>query len=230
MAQIRRIHWHSYLLPMVIILVLSACNGGDLLTPTPALPPTEAPTPQPTVIPSPVNSSPEIVTLAASPKQICPGEQTSLVAVVVDADGDTLKYVWSSEVGTISNPTEDATGGEADYLGPASPGSDTVELTVSDGKGGTAKQQASVTVRGDCAPTVKIDSPNNIIECFEDACQFEIKGSTSSVVSRSDFNDLRLYVLVFPATPPGAGWYIQVQPASIQVSDGLWSQPTTWIG
>ena len=230
MAQFRHILWRSQIVFIAMLLVLSACNGGTPLTPTPQPPPTEPPAPEPIVLASPTNSSPEIVTLAASPKEICPGDQTSLVAVVVDADGDELKYVWNSEVGTISNPTEDATGGEADYLGPASPGSDTVELTVSDGKGGTAKQQANVTVRGDCAPIVKIESPSNIIECFEDACQFEIKGSTSSIVSRSDFNDLRLYVLVFPATPPGAGWYIQVQPASIQVSDGLWSQPTSWIG
>jgi hypothetical protein len=149
---------------------------------------------------------------------------------VVDADGDPLKYVWNSDVGSISNQSEDANGAEADYLGAAKPGDDSIELTVSDGKGGVDKEQASVKVRGDCVPLVRINSPKDILTCSEDACQFEVKGFTSSVVSRSDFNDLRLYVLVFPSKPPGAGWYIQVQPASIQVSDGLWSQSASWLG
>jgi hypothetical protein len=212
---------------MAIMLILSAC---DPLTPTLELQPTETPIPQPIVTPSPTNSPPEIVTLAASPKEICPGDQTSLVAVVVDPDGDLLKYVWNSEVGTISNPLEDSNGGEADYLGPASPGEDSIELTVSDGKGGVDKQQASVKVRGDCVPLVRITSPKDIITCSEDACQFRLEGSTSSVVSRSDFNDLRLYVLLFPIDPPGAGWYIQLQPGGIQASDGLWSQSPSWLG
>jgi hypothetical protein len=226
MAQIRRIPGHFRKLSMVIILLLSSCGGPPAATPEPS--PTQIPTP--IVTPSPANSAPEIVTLAASPKEICPGDQTSLVAVVVDPDGDQLKYVWNSDVGTISNPSEDSTGGEADYLGPALPGDDTIELTVSDGNGGVDKQQASVTVRGDCVPLVRIDSPKDIITCSEAACQFEVKGLTSSVVSRSDFNDLRLYILIFPIDPPGAGWYIQLQPGGIQTSDGLWSQSPSWVG
>ena len=230
MARIRRNPWYSQILPMAIILILSACGGGGELTPTSEPQPTETPIPLPTVIPSPTNTPPEIVTLAGNPREICPGENTELVAVVVDADGDPLTYFWTSEVGTISNQSEDSNGGRADYQGSALPGEDSVELTVSDGKGGVHKSQTSIKVRGDCEPGGGITSPKDILTCSEDACQFEVEGFTSSVVSRSDFNDLRLYVLVFPIDPPGAGWYIQLQPGSIQTSDGLWSQSPSWLG
>jgi hypothetical protein len=227
MERIRSILWHSCILSMASMLILSACGGGGTPTSTAEPQPTETPIPSPTSLP---NIPPEIITLAGSPREICPGELTELVAVVMDADGDPISYVWTSEVGTISNPSEDANGGRADYQGSALPGEDSVELTVSDGKGGVHKSQTSIKVRGDCEPIVRITTPRDILTCSADTCLFEVKGSTSSVISRSDFGDLRLYVLVFPINPPGAGWYIQLQPGSIQSSDGLWSQSPSWLG
>lgn len=232
MAHIRSTIRRSYMV-IAIMLVLGACGGGGELTPTSEPSPTETPIPSPTVIPSPTpvpNTPPEIVTLSGSPREICPGERTELIAVVVDADGDSLAYVWTSETGTISNQSEDANGGQADYQGSALPGTDSVELTVSDGKGGVGKKQTNVVVRGDCTPVIKITYPKDVLTCSEDICQIEVKGSTSSVVSRSDFNDLRLYVLIFPIKPSGAGWYIQLQPGAAQISDGLWSQSPSWLG
>jgi len=233
MTHIRFIVRHARSLIIVMMLVLSACGGNETPTPTLEPPPTDTPVPTPTVVPSPTpipNTPPQIVTLAGNPREICPGAKTGLVAVVVDADGDPLTYVWNSETGTISNETQDSNGGKADYQGSTSPGEDTIELTVSDGRGGTQKSQTSIKVRGDCIPEVGINSPDKILTCPADDCQFEVKGFTSSVISRSDFNDLRLYVLVYPINPAGAGWYIQLQPGAIQSSDGLWSQSPSWLG
>ena len=223
------IFWRRFLWILITITLLGACgNGGpNIPTPTLAPPPTQTPDLSPTAI---INRPPRIETLAASPREICPGETTILNAVVIDEDGDPLTYVWGSDVGTIINQSEDGTSARADYHAPPSAEEDNIELTVSDGKGGVDTKQTKIEVSSDCASIAEITSPRDILNCAEAICQFQVEGFTSSLVTRSDFNDLRLYILVFPVNPPGAGWYIQLQPGSIQSSDGTWTQSPSWLG
>jgi len=81
-------------------------------------------------------------------------------------------------------------------------------------------------------PFVKITYPadGGILTCtnpVEDgSCLFNPSGTTGGVGS---FNNLRLYVFVFPVNPPGAGWYLQKSPAAIE-SNGNWAQSPSALG
>ncbi len=230
-------HLYSTLccLMVSILILLVACNSDPTPPPETLIVTTVPPThtvPPPTQ--SPENNPPEIVSVGASPKQICPGDTTKLIAAATDADGDPLQYTWLSNIGTISNATDTETGNEATYQAATTTGADVITLTVLDGQGGQDKEQANVEVKDDCPAEVKIVSPDQTLSCSrpednQDICQFRVEGTTDSVVSHSQYGNLRLYVLVFPEEPPGTGFYIQVQPGSIQ-SDGTWSQSPAWLG
>lgn len=225
-----------YVVLVSMLLLLGACKGDNDPTPMPevptstSIPPTHTPAPPP----APENMPPQIVSVSASPVQICPGDTTKLIAVVTDADGDPLQYVWSSNIGIISDKTNTESGSEATYQAATTTGADVITLTVLDGQGGQDQRQTNVKIKDDCPAEVSIVSPVQTLSCSrsEDTpsvCQFSVEGTTESVVSHSQYDNLRLYVLVFPEDPPGAGWYIQVQPGAIQ-SDGTWSQSPAYVG
>ncbi|MCP4358008.1 MAG: hypothetical protein GY796_08340 [Chloroflexi bacterium] len=151
----------------------------------------------------PVNTPPEIVSVGASPINICPGETTKLIAVATDADGDSLQYVWLSTIGTISDKKDTPTGSEATYQASTTTGADVITLRVLDGQGEQDQRQTNVKVNDNCPAAVNIVSPDQTLSCshpsdIPDACQFRVEGTTESVVSHSQYDDLRLYVLVFP--------------------------------
>jgi hypothetical protein len=60
----------------------------------------------------------------------------------------------------------------------------------------------------------------------EPFCQFHVSGRVEAV---SSFSEYRLYVFVFPVTPPGAGWYLQKLPAPLE-SNGNWQQNRSYLG
>jgi len=115
----------------VTFLLSSACNSSSTTPPPPPPPPNQLP-----VIES-ITAGNEMPTLA----------ETQIIAVASDADGDSLTYQWSSNGGTIT--------GEGNTIAWMSPGNSdnfTINLTVSDGKGGITAKSITITV---------IDKPNH---------------------------------------------------------------------
>ena len=82
------------------------------------------------------------------------------------------------------------------------------------------------------SPSIQITSPmdNGTMSCdnyAEEAfCLFHVHGKIGGIGS---FSDYRVYVFVFPVTPPGAGWYLQKSPAAIE-SNGDWEQSPAYLG
>jgi len=113
---------------LVITATLPGCGGQA--TPQPI----QAP-------PEPVNSSPLITALQANPYEVQPLGKSNLTCVANDPDGDALAYNWTASAGTIDGSEAAVT-----WTAPKDPGSYTVTVAVSDGKGGAATRDATVTV------------------------------------------------------------------------------------
>lgn len=112
--------------------------------------------------PSPFNNSaPRISSLVASSTQVDPGQSTTLSVTATDADGDALSYAWTATAGTLAN----ATTANPTWTAPTTEGFYTVNVSVTDGKGGQAgfslvinvlagKGKASVTTSFNTWPVV----------------------------------------------------------------------------
>ena len=91
---------------------------------------------------SEVNHSPNINSIKAVPRKIKLGDKTKLVCFAEDIDGDSLSFNWSSKFGYI-NQTSDS----IIWTAPDFEGDYYVSCTVSDGKGGIAKDSLKIMVR-----------------------------------------------------------------------------------
>ncbi|MEO5905928.1 MAG: LamG-like jellyroll fold domain-containing protein, partial [Saprospiraceae bacterium] len=88
-----------------------------------------------------INIFPEIISLTANKKYTSPGGTIHLVAEVVDGNNDPLTYTWNAAIGSISG-----TGNEIDWNAPLTEGIYTVQLMVSDGRGGIASRSIQLLV------------------------------------------------------------------------------------
>lgn len=160
------------------------------------------------------------------------GEQIALSA---NATGSgSLKYQWRlTEPGRLEEPTTDP----AVVYRSTEPGSAVVTVEVKDENGRTTSKSYSFVVEDasggavsadtSTPPSVNITSPRDTIECpGAGACKFTVEGTSSNVITDQN---LRIYVLVFPVAPHGAGWYPQPSPATIR-QDGTWIQTPAWMG
>jgi hypothetical protein len=120
------------LLATSALLLSSACT---MFSPPPPPPP-----------PPPPNQLPVIDSLIAE-KEVPTLAETQVVCQANDADGDTITYQWSADGGTITGE-----GSTITWTAPATSDNYTIEVTVSDGQGGTVAQ--SITIAA-------IDKPNH---------------------------------------------------------------------
>lgn len=88
-----------------------------------------------------VNTPPVIASLTPSSTDLAPEASCTIGCVASDADGDTLTYAWTSTGGTISG-----TGNSVSWEAPATEGTYTISVSVSDGHGGTASDSADIIV------------------------------------------------------------------------------------
>lgn len=107
-----------------------------------AIPPPPPPPPTPTPTPMPVNRPPT-VTCEAAKTILEPGDTVGLSAAAADPDGDTLSYVWSSNLGRVMGEGMSAT---LDTKGVTGPASVSATVSVSDGNGGTAESTCNLQV------------------------------------------------------------------------------------
>jgi len=121
-------------LGLIITSALSGCGGQANTQPV------QAP-------PEPANNTPIITGLQADTQVVQPLGKSNFTCAASDPDGDTLAYRWTTTAGII-----DSSGAAVTWTAPKDPGSYTVSVVVSDGKGGAATTDAVVTV---------LEKPNN---------------------------------------------------------------------
>ena len=91
--------------------------------------------------PEPVNNAPIITGMQADTLIVQPLGKSNFTCVASDPDGDVLSYRWTASAGTIDGSEAAIT-----WTAPNKPGSYTITVVASDGKGGAATRDAVVTV------------------------------------------------------------------------------------
>lgn len=97
---------------------------------------------QPVTVVAPAGSPPVIDSLVASASQVKVGGVVQLTAAAHDPDGDPLTWSWTANLGTLA-----ASGNSGNWTAPATTGSATVTLVVSDGQGNSATALVAISVR-----------------------------------------------------------------------------------
>ncbi len=115
----------AILLVIPALLLSSACM----------LPPKPPPAPPP-----PANQPPIINSLTAE-KEVPTSAESQITCEATDANGDILTYQWSADSGTIKGE-----GSSIAWIAPDTAGNHTIEVTVTDGKGGTATESTTIAV------------------------------------------------------------------------------------
>ena len=91
--------------------------------------------------PPPTNTSPQISSLTANPKSVNINENSLLICIANDSDGDNLTYVWEASSGSISG-----SGNSVTWLAPSSEGNFSISCKVLDGNGGEDSESLNITV------------------------------------------------------------------------------------
>ena len=95
------------------------------------------------------NHQPAITSLKAEPERVILSGSCQIVCTASDADGDELSYNWSASGGEINGE-----GATVTWTAPNSVGSYNVTVTVTDGRGGEAMKQITITVRANKSPKI----------------------------------------------------------------------------
>ena len=129
------------------------------------------------------NVSPVISSLVANPTTISTGAVSAVTCSASDADGDTLTYVWSAASGTISG-----TGATVNWTAPASSSTYVINVTVTDGHGGSAQTSITVPVtKLNNSPTLSWTGETNYVS---DGLNPETGDISTSFVYRVKYTDI----------------------------------------
>lgn len=134
--------------------------------------------------PNPTNNPPSIVSLSASSTAPAEGAEVSFSAAASDPDGDPLTYQWNFGDGTSLTTST----GTAVHIYVAS-GPVTVQLVVSDGKGGTAQATIDLSVGIVQVLVTKKKFNLNFTSPSKDSIDFTILDSKFAFASKFDFQD-----------------------------------------
>ncbi len=88
-----------------------------------------------------VNTPPVITSITPSATSVAPGGSCAIGCVASDPDGDTIAYEWVTTGGDIEGE-----GNAVTWTAPLAEGTYSIDVTVSDGKGGTAGASCEITV------------------------------------------------------------------------------------
>jgi len=95
------------------------------------------------------NNQPIIASLEPEAERVVPLGSVQVVCTASDPDDDELSYDWSASAGEIGSAGDTVT-----WTAPASEGSCSVAVQVTDGRGGEVMDHVVITVRANNAPTV----------------------------------------------------------------------------
>ena len=95
------------------------------------------------------NNQPTIGSLEPESEWVVPLGSLQVVCTASDPEGDELSYAWSASAGEVSGDGDRAT-----WMAPASEGSYSVAVAVSDGGGGQVMDYVTITVRTNNAPSI----------------------------------------------------------------------------
>jgi hypothetical protein len=95
------------------------------------------------------NNDPTIAGLEPEAEQVVPLSSLQVTCTASDSDGDELSYDWSASAGQI-----DGMGDSATWIAPASEGSYSVAVLVTDGHGGQATDSVIIAVRINNTPAI----------------------------------------------------------------------------
>lgn len=96
-----------------------------------------------------INNPPVIGSLQPETEQVVPSGAVQVMCTASDPDGDQLSYDWSASAGEVSGD-----GNTATWTAPASEGSYSVTVQVSDGRGGEVTDHVTIAVRVNNPPTI----------------------------------------------------------------------------
>ena len=102
------------------------------------------------------NTAPQITSVVAADPSVLPGGSTTVTCTANDSDGDTLTYTWSAPDGGSFT----GTGNSVTWHAPAAEDTYGIEVTVSDGNGGTDSGGTNIVVAL-IATTGSIDIQSN---------------------------------------------------------------------
>ena len=140
---IKLMHGQSKWLAGLIVLVAATLVIGG------CTPVNQPPVNPPPVSPPPVNQLPVISSLTASAGWVNPSDSCQVKCVAADPDGDELNYTWLAS-GDISGE-----GSEINWTAPVAPGDYTIAVKVTDGKGGEATAQLTISVVSNQPPVIE---------------------------------------------------------------------------
>ncbi|MGC9317985.1 MAG: Ig-like domain-containing protein [Armatimonadota bacterium] len=104
------------------------------------------------------NRDPVINSVSALASAIWPSETTTITCDASDPDGDGLTYTWTATHGNIQRNGKSVT-----YDAPESGGTPTIEVTVTDGNGGRAVQELTLTVGATvCGVVIDVESKDPV--------------------------------------------------------------------
>jgi hypothetical protein len=116
-----------------VIVSMAAILGVACAAPPPASAPPAPPA-------QPPNQSPVISNVTADPSEIVVGNSTTITAVAADPDDDPITFTWSASDGTVTGSGKQVTWTSNKA------GSATINLTVSDNRGGRTTGSVTVNV------------------------------------------------------------------------------------
>lgn len=96
-------------------------------------------------LPSSENHAPTIHNLVTNREVVLSGEKVMIIVDATDEDDDPLSYVWSANRGIVPGGNQ---GPKIEYIAPENSGTglDTIEVTVTDGKGGSIAQKITIAI------------------------------------------------------------------------------------
>ena len=134
------------------------------------------------------NSPPVIELVTVNPREISPGGLSCIDVRALDTDHDLLQYHYEATGGVVSGQ-----GSSVDWIAPETEGLYSIEILVSDGKGGTASAVATINVlRAKTPPVAILKSMENTVPVgdkvvFEAFSSYDPDGSV--VECYYDFGD-----------------------------------------
>ncbi|QRN94900.1 hypothetical protein JRI60_38225 [Archangium violaceum] len=152
----------------------------------------------------PENQVPTISAVKATPDTLDEGTSTTLAVTASDLDGDTLTYAWTQTPSTPAGKFSDSTAASPTWTAPLLTGDDqsfTLQVTVSDGKGGTAQDGVKV-------PVTNVNTPPDVDAAITALATVVAGDSLNlSIGARDPDGDPLTYA--WTTTPENAGTFLR---------------------